>query len=394
MRSIRQTEKMFFLMMLVTAGMFLVCSGQLIENSCIISNNYDPNAKMNGLKVERTWLYQPVKEWTYSHHPHITFFKGQYYAMWSNGRKDEDAAGQRVLISRSKDCKSWSRPVPLVDSMMGKGGVEVVLTAGGFHQHKGLLLAYFGQYEADKSGGRLLAVTTKEGINWSGIKDMGVAVIPNHGPRKTKTGRLIICGHTSFPYTDDPQGLSGWTMVGIYPTDTVMPVDSPNTIFSVQKKMEWPAVLCEGSFYGADDGSLNMMLRAVGEGYRGWLWATRSIDNGRTWSKPVETKFSDSSAKFDFGRLPDGRFYYVGNPDVTNGWRRYPLVLSLSKDGVVFGHHYIIADESYEKMREGLCKDGEYGYPDTIIDDGHLCIIVSRKKEAVEVFRIPLGDIK
>jgi hypothetical protein len=34
-----------------------------------------------------------------------------------------------------------------------------------------------------------------------------VPVNPNHGPQATASGRLIICGNISFPYTDDPAWL-------------------------------------------------------------------------------------------------------------------------------------------------------------------------------------------
>jgi hypothetical protein len=55
------------------------------------------------VKVERTLIYQPSTEWAYSHHQSITFFKGRFHAIWSNGRKDEDAPGQRVLTASSAD---------------------------------------------------------------------------------------------------------------------------------------------------------------------------------------------------------------------------------------------------------------------------------------------------
>ena len=55
-----------------------------------VTNRYDPTAKRPKLDVERAWLFEPETEWTYSHHASITFFKGRYYAIWSNGRENED----------------------------------------------------------------------------------------------------------------------------------------------------------------------------------------------------------------------------------------------------------------------------------------------------------------
>ena len=370
----------------------------LLFNSCAfkaepgkITNKYDPKVKKPKLETTRVFLYTPEKEWTYSHHPHITYFKGRFYVIWSNGHQDEDAPGQRVLMCSSPDFKSWTDPVPLINSLPGKGETELVLTAAGFHQHEGVLVAYFGQYEEDKADTRLKAVTTTDGQSWSDIRDMGVPVNPNFGPQKTKSGRLIISGNISFPYTDDPTGLSGWTMTGIYPPDMAGMSDDPASFWRVQERTNWSAALCEGSFFQPDDSVIHMLLRSTGPGFIGRLWLTESRDDGLTWSDPVETIFSDSNAKFHFGRLPNDRFYYVGNPDTTGS--RCPLVLSLSKDGVVFDKHYIIADEHYEKKVDGRHKGGEYGYPHTLIHGENLYIVVSRQKEAVEVFRVGLRQL-
>ncbi len=341
-------------------------------------------------KVESALIYQPATEWTYSHHQSITFFKGRFYAIWSNGRQDEDAPGQRVLISSSADFKNWTTPKPLVDSVV-ENSIERVLTAAGFHQHKGTLVAYFGNYGPKKETTRLQAVTTTDGKRWSAPREMGVPVNPNHPPQPTASGRLIIAGNISFPYTDDPSGLTGWKMTGIYPKEMAATIkDDPASFHEVARRQRWSAHLCEGSFYQTDDGVLHMLLRNTDKTNTRRLWLTESRDNGTTWSTPVETGFTDTNAKFHFGRLPDGRFYYVGNPI---GRDRSPLVLSLSRDGVMFDHHFILGDTHYEMRRPGAAKGGQYGYPHTLIYDGHLYVIVSRRKEAVEVLRVALSEL-
>ena len=146
-------------------------------------------------KAESVLIYQPETEWTYSHHPSLAFFKGRFYAIWSNGRRDEDAPGQRVLLATSADFLHWTTPHPLVDSVKDDQGVERVLTAAGFHQHGGTLVAYFGNYGPHKETTHLQAVTTTDGEHWSAVREMGVPVNPNHGPQRTASGRLIICGN-------------------------------------------------------------------------------------------------------------------------------------------------------------------------------------------------------
>jgi hypothetical protein len=341
--------------------------------------------------VESAFLYRPKTEWTYSHHPSLTFFGGRFYAIWSNGRQDEDAPGQRVLISTSEDFTHWTEPRPLVDSVTDEQGVERVLTAAGFHQYGDTLVAYFGNYGPHKETTHLQAVTTTDGESWSPPRDVGLPVNPNHGPQPTASGRLIISGNTSFPYTDDPTGLSGWRMTGLYPPEMAPTIkDDPASFWEVAKRRGWPAALCEGSFYQTDEGVLHLLLRSTGPQFRHRLWLTESLDDGAAWSPPTETDFSDTDAKFHFGRLPDGRFYYVGNP-VGSG--RTPLVLSLSRDGVHFDRHFILGEDHYAPHRPGLHKGGEYGYPHTLVHAGSLYTIVSRQKEAVQVLRLALSAL-
>lgn len=372
----------------------------------LITNCYDPTARRHHLPVERVFLYRPVQEWTYSHHASITFFQGRYYAIWSNGRIHEDYPGQRVLVSTSADFFNWSEPQALVGPLMGRHS-ELVLTAADFHQHDGVLAAYFGAYEYKKEAidngirvgrghqdTRLWALTTRDGKSWSQPLDMQVPIVPNHGPQPTRSGRLVISGNISYPYSDDPGGLSGWKMTGTYPpemADTIY--DDSESFWVVQARQGWPAGLCEGSFYQVDDGALYMLLRTTGPGYVGKLWQTESRDDGTAWSAPLESNFTDNNTKFHFGRLPDGRFYYVGSPDPLPRGARCPLVLSLSQDGLRFDRHFILANEDYQQAREGLHKGGLYGYPHTMLHEGYLYVIYSLRKEAVQVLRVALNGL-
>ena len=152
----------------------------------------------------------------------------------------------------------------------------------------------------------------------------------------------------------------------------------------IAEKAGWPTAVCEGSFVQTDDGVLHMLLRAELRGFHWWLWQTDSEDDGTTWCPAVETRYTDCNAKFHLGRLPDGRFYNVGNPLPGNRW---PLIMSLSEDGVNFGRHLILG-EGHWPMAAGAHKPGEYGYPHTVVHEGHVYVLVSRQKQAIEVLRV------
>ncbi|MHB8897993.1 MAG: exo-alpha-sialidase [Thermoguttaceae bacterium] len=382
------------LLVLPLAAVAAEPAGRLAEITNGVQWEGDRPVSLPGIvrpKVESVLIYQPATEWTYSHHQSLVFFGGRFYAIWSNGRQDEDAPGQRVLMASSPDFHTWTAPRPLVDSVT-ENGVERVLTAAGFHQHAGTLVAYFGNYGPNKETTRLQAVTTTDGQHWSDARDVGLPVNPNHGPEPTRSGRLIIAGNISFPYSDDPSGLAGWHLTGIYPQSMSKTIkDDPASFWEVAKAQGWDAGLCEGSFYQTDDGVLHMLLRNAARQNSHRLWLTRSRDDGATWSAPVETEFSNTNAKFHLGRLPDGRYYWIGNPI---GGNRTPLVLSLSRDGLRFDRHFILGDSTYERRRPGGAKGGQYGYPHSILHEGHLYVIVSRVKEAVEVLRLPLAELE
>jgi hypothetical protein len=357
----------------------------------VIANEYHNDSGLIQLKIDRSFIYIPRNEWMYSHHPYITYFKGKLIALWSNGMKDEDAPGQRVVFSVSKNFKQWSAPKVLSLPTLYNDTLSNVLTAAGFHQFNDTLVAYYGEYSPVRTNTTLWAKLSTDGEHWSDPFDLNIPVNPNHGPQAIANGRLIISGNFTFPYTDDYKGISGWKMNSFY-KDSLFKEDNPATFYAPAEKMGLPP-LCEGSFFQTSDGIIHTLLRVTGKGWKGRLWITESGDNGQTWSLPVESPFPDNDSKFHFGQLPDQRFYYVGIPDTLHHYARTPLVLSLSSDGKVFNQHYILANSNYQLKKEGLWKGGQYGYPHTIIKDGYMYIIVSRQKEAIELLRFQLKQL-
>jgi len=340
-------------------------------------------------QVENVFISRPGTEWTYSHHPHLGFFKGRFYAIWSNGREHEDQPGQRVLISTAQDFADWTEPRPLVDTVKDAAGVEQVLTAVGLYPYEGTLVAYVASFGPHKENRLVEALTTTDGQNWSVPRDLGLPLCPNHGPEPTASGRLIISGNIAYPWSDDPSGLNGWHMAGIYPSETVATIRNDLTSFRDDgPRNGLRDGFCEGSFYQTDDGVIHMLLRNGEKEIPHRLWLTESRDDGLTWSPPVSTQFSDAGSKFHFGRLPDGRFYYVGNPLR----RRTPLVLSLSRDGRRFDQHFILA-EAHRDLPRGSDEYGYPAYPQSIVHDGRLYVIVSRDKNKIEVLRVALSEL-
>jgi predicted neuraminidase len=113
-------------------------------------------------------------------------------------------------------------------------------------------------------------------------------------------------------------------------------------------------------------------------GGSGFLHRSFSTDNGRTWSNPVKTNFSDATSKISGLRLSDGRYVLISNPKPK---KRDPLVLSVSTDGMVFTKMlYLVGGRHID-------------YPHVIEHDGHLFVAFAGDKQSVEVLKIRLADV-
>lgn len=347
-------------------------------------------------------VFEPKESFAYSHHPHICFFKGAFYASWSCGIENEDDCEQKIMLATSTDGLCWQNQAPLVTPDV-VGDKKGVLSCCGLYSNGESLNLYFGYYRyslLSENGTRLkedafhkdttlFVTTTTDGKNWTKPQNLGVPITPNFGPQPTKSGRLLISGNVCFPYSDDKSGLSGWKIGGIYGDafGDKPPIDDSESIRHVTKANGWACnLICEGSFFQSGD-VIRMMLRSNSD----YMWIAESYDDGASWTAPQKTGFTNGNTKFHFGELPDGRFYCVNNSVIAND--RYPLNLHLSKDGVNFDQSYILRDEPYSIRYRGLYKGGAYAYPHSIVVDNRLYVIYSKCKEAIEVTVIDIDKL-
>ncbi len=370
-----------------------------------ITNNYDIAEKRPKLRCETKLLHSPVKGWSFAHHPCITFFNGLFYVVFSNGRVNEDDVGQRIMVTTSSDFQAWTEPRPFIDSTMGLKR-ELVLDPGGFYIYNDTLNFYYSQFEyvdewiedghrkpgnKGHTNTKTWCITTKDGINWSEPTFLSDTFYCNF-PLKLHSGRLLYAGSTYHVYSDNPDGIHDWVLSGIYPKDmdTSRFVDDSAGIELVKEYTGRPVSLCEGSFIQTDDHVIHMMLRS-GTDYQ---WVSESYDDGESWTEPEPTLFTDNRTKSQFGRLPDGTYFYVGTPDPFPPRTRHVLALYLSKNGLNYDRHYLLQDAQYKAKFVGLDKNGIYGYPKTWIHDGYLYITVSICKESIIAMRVLLDDLR
>ena len=331
-------------------------------------------------------------EWDYAHHPFIIKFKDKLYAMWSSGHDAEDNVGQRVLMSSSTTGFNWSTPSAFVDTKRGVNS-DIVSYALGFYTNGEILVGYYHSFEYDISclrengtfrpegngihtnSGNYLRYTY-DGVTWSEPVAMNYYRSLTAPPELTSDGKLIMMGGTNYIYTYDTTGISGWT-AGDMASSVTKELVANGTI----------KTLTEAHLYEMKDNTLRAMFRTNTD----YLWCAKSWDYGLTWTAPYKTNLTDDHSKFVFGKLPDGRYYYVGNP--IRGGGRLPLMLSVSNDGNVFNKSYILRNEKYIIKSAGLYKNGNYAYPSVCVDEEYMYIIYSKGKEVIELTRIALSGI-
>ncbi|MBR4014108.1 MAG: exo-alpha-sialidase, partial [Clostridia bacterium] len=217
-------------------------------------------------------------------------------------------------------------------------------------------------------------IKTTDGVNWTrpalvsgniGGKLCG----GNHSPIRLDSGRIMWAGFNAVAYTDDSTMKTGWI----------------GRSFSLASGETKTNSMTESTVYQHANGTLFLFSRTDG----GTIIVAASTDDGKTWTDSYHTKIQDYGAKFQFGRLPDGRYYYLGNMDN----KRSNITLIVSDDGINFDQWYVLKDDEYTQMESGMYKAGLYGYPTSYFDENYMYVVYSLRKESVEVLRVPLSSI-
>ena len=213
------------------------------------------------------------------------------------------------------------------------------------------------------------------------------ATIPRRPRRRAGS---ILPGHVTFPYTDDPSGLSGWTYAGLagLPSDFVD--DTMGWDYGREARDD-PRVFNEGSFFQTDDGVIHMMLRSESGPAVGHREPRRRRDvvgagDDRLYRRhhagPTSAGWTTAGSSGS------------ARPTPRNPWARTPAVLALSENGVVFDRHFTVGDEPERPPRTpGRGKRGRYGYPYLHVMDGTAFGAYSVAKEDIAVARFPLADL-
>lgn len=317
----------------------------------------------------------------------MTAFQDVLYCMWQCSPTDEDSDDTWVAYSRSTDNgQTWSNPQPLALPTASS-----YCTSGGWIVRDDTLTAFIDvwQKDADPRGGTTYYIYSTDGLTWSQPQQVmmadGTAMngVLEQDPYTLSDGRLIgACHfqpglHVCPVYTDDPSGWSGWK----------------KGIFESEDRGKQSRCL-EPSQYLRPDGTIVMMFRDQAGTFR--KLSSVSHNRGLSWSKPAVTSIPDARTKQCAGNLPDGTAYMVSCP--VDMKQRWPLVLLLSSDGIVFDRTLLLrsgaATDLPPRRYEGKAKTLGYNYPKAFVHRDWLYVSYSVNKELVQYTRILLSMLK
>jgi hypothetical protein len=318
-------------------------------------------------------------------HNYLIHYDGRFWAMWSDGPSIEDKVGQVVKFSYSDDGINWSEadfltpypPNSEPDSpyynTRSEDGFRYI--ARGFWVYDDQLLALASLDEAAGFFGPSLELIAfrwnSENEDWEEFGVVNDNSINNFPPKKLPTGEWLT-SRRSYDYSE--RGVD--FMVGgveAYNQWETYPVLGSNTELAAEEPYWW--ILPDGK-------SLMALFRDNNRS--GYLYRSFSTDNGRTWSKPVQTDFPDARSKFHGLRMSNGKYVLVNNSHYEH---RNWLTLSISDDGMVFDKMFFLV----EGDQNGV------DYPHVIEHDGYLYIAHSGgrggRKQSVEVERVKISDL-
>jgi hypothetical protein len=291
---------------------------------------------------------------------------------------DEDSPSQLIRHATSLDGHTWSEARILVDDPDGpdKPGRWI---ARGVFVLDGRLTALVALLDGprDTPQGReswtnlRLMRSEWDGSRW---KDAGLFLgnCMNNYPPRLLGGRLFMTCRDSYAamhtaLSDSAKG-NRWKV-------TKLPGGPPHERMS------------EPSWYVDPQGTAHLIFRD-GRSSK-YLYRSLSRDHGRTWSAPVRTNYPDATSKNIAGRLSNGWYFLINNP---NQQGRDPLAISFSRDGWTFDNPVALRKNAPERRFEGRSKSNRsFQYPHVIERNGSLWVIYATNKEDIEISEFPIA---
>lgn len=383
---------------LVTAQDRVHYIGDKMSNPSFHDGALSPVVGVHNIQILRANREHPSisngNGWTYNHQPMMAYWNGKFYVHYLSDPQSEHVPPSHTMLQTSSDGYHWSNPVELfpeykVPEGYGKEGltekahnlIAIMHQRVGFYVSKSGKLIAMGNYgvalnpKDDPNDGNGIGRVVRE-IRKDGTLGPIYFIYYNHSFNQK---------NTDFPYYKkanagmrkaceeilaNPRYRMQWVEEADR-NDSIIPLNKPYKAYND---------------YTLPDGRLVCL----------WKHALTSIskDGGNTWAEPIERArgFVNSNAKIWGQRLSDGSFATVYNPSEY----RWPLAISLSKDGLEYSTLNLVCGEVPPMRYGGNYKSYGPQYVRGILEgngkpvDGNMWVSYSMNKEDIWVSRIPV----
>ncbi len=316
--------------------------------------------------------------WKVNQHNYLEFYDSRFWAMWSDGpgetRSDDpvkhrdivpghDRPGQLISYSTSEDGTNWSKPIDLAGPPDdGYGWI-----ARGFWIRDGKLLALATRYYAIGYRGEGLQLhafemVPGESADWQHLGIVFDNAMNNFPPKKLPNGEWMMTRRDKeanvYMLVGGTEGFDQWESFPV--------IGYENEELHAE----------EPYWLTLPDNNLVAFFRDNKRS--GFLYRAFSTNNGRSWTRPVRTNFTDARSKFSGLKLSDGRYVLVSN---ANPEKRDPLTIAISDDGLVFTKMFYLVGGRH------------VDYPHVMEHNGNLYVAFASAKQTVEVLKIRITDL-
>jgi hypothetical protein len=316
----------------------------------------------------------------FNHHPTIAWHDGIFFAAWSNGDRDEDASGQRVLYATSEDGRVWTEPRKLAEGIPGRA-----YTPCGFWIREGEVFALAAlRNSRDGAPGAddnpLIAYRwSKKDSVFEYDRVMAGDFFAVDAPRMSPDGQWLMIGKSGGGDASS-RARKRVAKGGVRSVD--------DWSFG---PLSTPVVAHDTFWYLLPKGQL-LAIEAKGRVLDRRLVRIDSVDGGDSWLEPVGTNFPDADSRLCGLRLSTGRYVLLNNPNPAR--YRVPLSLAVSKNGLVYDRMANVRVEQTNKRYSGHAKAPGYQYVRAVEQGGRLWVIYSVNKEDVEISVVSLEEIE
>lgn len=311
-------------------------------------------------------------------HSYIAYFDGKYWVIWSSSPINEDSPGQSIRYSTSRDGHRWEESRILAADPDGPEHPGRWIARGIFVQGGRLqaLCAYQEGSRETPQGEETWSKLKLVRFEWSGKawENRGTYLdnCMNNYPPRLLDGRLVMSCRDSYArmHTARSETADGsrWKV-------TRLPGEPPGDRMS------------EPSWYVDPEGIAHMIFRDARRSH--YLYRALSRDGGRSWSSPVRTNYPDATSKNLTGRLSNGWYYLINNP---NQQGRDPLSISFSRDGWTFAQPRALRSGAPEIRIPRRGRDRGFQYPHALERDGSFWVVYSMNQEDIEISEFKISD--